>query len=629
MNTSSLLKKSLDEFRKKNESRVPATPSILKKKPENYDENGASYSKQVRITPTKANKSVRIGLAESRYNAPKTPQPLRKRAEMNHDYTPEVPSTPAPVVEADAESEIKVYLRQRPLLSGEEHADFDIDENCVIARPTQKGGSSTHYAERKFTFTEVFPEESKQEDLFDVIAMPLLKKFIRGYDGLLFAYGATSAGKTFTVRGTEENPGLIPQIVRTLLGVEQPRDAERGLFVSCVEVYNERIHDLLGDSKVPMRIGKDAFGFTVVKNVSEVEIKRIDDLKQILATMDKAKSVCATSFNANSSRSHCIFMLKLISIPVDPRTRQRVNDLSKIKASRLSIVDLAGSERVSPTETSSKMVSEACNINKSMLVLGRCIRDIRKIRMGVKGLQVPYRESKITELFRDFFDPVTSRKTYCSIIINISPATKQFDDTLFALQFAAEAVECSVRSTEPDDDDDDEDLIMKKIDGEEEQEEKDLIDFNDISRIHQEMTERCRKIHQELDNSLTEIRAHSGDTPSKLQEMLAQKARKEQYKKALEEARRELARLQTKEKELDEKIEDVETKTKRLMEGAKEIAQRNQSAKSDLENMEMSTRKLEDGLLKIHQRLVDLKAQFKKEYEDEMNTFNAKYKELQ
>ena len=99
------------------------------------------------------------------------------------------------------------------------------------------------------------------------------------------------------------------------------------------------------------------------------------------------------------------------------------------------------------------MVSEACNINKSMLVLGRCIRDIRKIKSGAKGLQVPYRESKITELFRDFFDPVTSRKTYCSIIVNISPSTRQFDDTLFALQFAAEAVECEVKDRDYEEDD--------------------------------------------------------------------------------------------------------------------------------------------------------------------------------
>ena len=640
MSNLSILKKSLNDFRAKNEHRVPATPGILRKSPENRNDNFSFEPKKFTQTPTKQlNKSVRIEIPSSQLIAPKTPQPIHSQSSENvFNSNSSSDATVSPSTEQEAESLIKVFLRQRPLLPGEEHADFEIDENFVIARPPQKGGNMNHYAERRFQFTGIFPEDSKQEELFDVIAMPLLKKFIRGYDALLFAYGATSAGKTFTVRGTDDNPGLIPQIVRTLLGVEQPRDAERGLFVSCVEVYNERIHDLLGDTKTPMRIGKDPFGFTVVKNVKEVEIKSIDDLKKILSIMDKSKSICATSFNATSSRSHTIFMLKLISIPVNPRTRERVSDLSKIKASRLSIVDLAGSERVSPSETNTKMVSEACNINKSMLVLGRCIRDIRKIKSGAKGLQVPYRESKITELFRDFFDPVTARKTYCSIIVNISPSTRQFDDTLFALQFAAEAVECSVKSAVDDEEEDDE-LEMKNSDFEEDGEADDNeIDYNALrhqealirQEVHKEMTERCRKIQQNFEDSITQIRSHSAEAcPSKLQAMLAQKAQNEQYRKALEEAKRELQRLQIKEKELDEKIEDVQNKTRMLMSKAKEIGEKNQKAKEELESMENTTKRVENGFYEIHQRLVQLKAQYKKEYEDEMNMFNEKLKEIQ
>jgi hypothetical protein len=84
-----------------------------------------------------------------------------------------------------------------------------------------------------------------------------------------------------------------------------------------------------------------------------------------------------------------------------------------------------------------------------MLVLGRCIREIRKVAAG-EAAQVPLRESKLTEMFRDFFEP-GGRRTMASIIVNISTSTARFDDTLFSLQFAAEAIECTVRGDSDDD----------------------------------------------------------------------------------------------------------------------------------------------------------------------------------
>ena len=527
---------------------------------------------------------------------PKTPQPQSKKLEENKKND----------INIDSETEIKVFLRIRPLSNIENHAEFDINGNIVTAKAQQK--TESHYSERNFTFTDIFHEDSEQKDVFSKVAMPLLRRVMHGFDGLLFAYGATSAGKTFTIRGTKEKPGLLPKMIQTLLMTPPAKGFERGLFVSCVEVYNERIHDLLGDGKTPLRLGKDGFGFTVVKSVKEIEIKELVDLEKILISIDSSKKMSTTSYNLNSSRSHCIFLLKLITIPLDPNSGVRSSDLSQIRCSRLSIVDLAGSERVNPIEKNSKMVAEACNINKSMLVLGRCIREVRKAQQGIQA-QIPFRESKLTELFRDFFDPC-GRKTSCSIIVNISPSTSQFDDTLFSLQFAAEAVECNVRGILEDENYADEEFELKSINFDEEKENKvdlESLQINEAKlrqEIHAEMVERVRKIHQDYQSQVDQIRTQSAQPyTSKLQQALAQKMQNENKNKELEELKREREREQIKIKDLENQIVLLKDELEKSNKLLKESLQKNAG-------MENAIARMIEGTKKLHQKHLELQNDF-------------------
>lgn len=602
-----------------------------------------NYSRSQAILGTPSRPPVKRSTPKVAMQArvPKTPQPAREARVPRAPSVPTTPKSSRPATPIDAEASIKVYVRVRPQINDEVRAPIEINENEIAARPPQK--STNHYAERNYSFTKVYDESSSQKDIFNGVAMPILKQFIKGYDGLLFAYGATSAGKTFTVRGSEEDPGLIPSSVRVLLATPPPDGFERGLFISCVEVYNERIHDLLGDAQTPLRLGKDGFGFTVVKGVKEVEIRQAGELKQILETIDNNKKVCSTAYNAASSRSHCIFMLKLISIPIDRRTGRRTEDIRKITASRLSIVDLAGSERVDPSETSSKMVSEACNINKSMLVLGRCIREIRRTQMGVRGVQVPFRESKITELFRDFFDPVNGRKTYCSIIVNISPSTKQLDDTLFALQFAAEAVKCSVHDNSSEDDDDD--LPMDAIDFDDDNyDNDDNDDSNDHvineaelqakeARIRQEirneMTDRLKKIQSDYQVQLEQIRAQSQQPyTSKLQQALAQRLQNESRARELEEAKRDRDRALARVKELEAQIGILKAEANMYKETVEQLQADLRASQEKNTGMESAIQKMIEGTKRIHQRQIDLQAQFETDKQNMKDFYERKIAEL-
>ena len=566
---------------------------------------------------TKGTENASLNLrGQSEFETPK--RHLVKSAtsqDMRYSRTPQSARSPLPNSDPDSEPEVKVFLRIRPLASSEQRADFEIQENVVLARPITKGDSDRHFAERSYTFTKVFDEGASQEEIFEEVAMPLLKRFVRGIDALLFAYGATSAGKTFTVKGTDGDPGLLPRMVKSLLTQTPPKNTERGLLVSCVEVYNERIHDLLGDPDKPLRLGKDAFGYTTVKGLSEIELKSLNDLNQAMKTIDQVRRSSSTSYNANSSRSHCIFMLKLVTIPLDPSTGQRTSDFSQIRCTRLSIVDLAGSERVSTTEAiSSKTISEACNINKSMLVLGKCIREIRKVNSGLTS-QIPFRESKLTEMFRDFFEPGKGRSTSCAIIINISPGVQQFDDTLFSLQFAAEAVECHVR------DKDDECEETPSDEGQEE--ETKYVDQKSLEQaearireeIQAEMSERLRRIQSEYQEQLEQIRLQSQQPyTSKLQQALAIRMQTESKNRELEECQLERDKERQKAQELRGKLETLGKQLDDAKAKLEEVTSKNAALESSIQKMIEATRTLHKKQLDSQAELEDKAAKIDEAY---------------
>lgn len=577
----------------------------------------------------KENEIRNNNFTRSNPNFAKTPVKQSQPLQMSQRIT-KIPATPqtaralskkatasSPTIVENPEADVRVYLRIRPILENEEHADFVVQDNEVIARPPPRSQSSKHIAERKFKFTDIFKEDAKQCDIFDKVAMPLLRRFMHGVDALLFAYGATSAGKTHTVQGSNNDPGLIPRMIRTLLATPAPKGNERGLLISCVEIYNEKIMDLFGDTSKPLRLGRDGFGFTTVKGIIETEVKSCEELNTILKNIENARRQCSTQYNQQSSRSHCIFMIKHVTIPLNPATGKRTNDLSQIKCSRLSIVDLAGSERVSPSETSSQTVTEACNINKSMLVLGRCIREIRKANKGNQS-QIPFRESKLTELFRDFFES-SNRQTMISIIVNISPSTGQFDDTLFSLQFAAEAIKCNVKNV---DEDDDEEMPIKNFNFDSEDEEGNgefdakmfaAAEAKIRQEVHEEMADRLRKIQDDYQNQIEQIRTQSAQPyTSKLQQALAQRMQREAKSRELEECKRELARERKKKEELELKIQEMQEEIDTLHRKCEEAEQKKANLEGNIQKMIEATKSLHERHIALQAELEDKADQIQK-----------------
>jgi hypothetical protein len=260
---------------------------------------------------------------------------------------------------------------------------------------------------------------------------------MEGRDLLCFAYGVTGAGKTFTIEGTPELPGLLHQTLSTLLTsmrIGRPLDLTHvdELTVSCFEIFNEKIYDLLigktgprkgmKTTKVSLGLTRDIDGRTVVEGSSEYQISDESQISSLIQAANTERHKAETAINPNSSRSHVVYRLSLRS-----RTRATIT---------ISIVDLAGAERTKLIGDA--RMRESCNINKSMMVLGRCIRSLANRQQAV-----PYRESLITRLFKDFFKS-PGKCAVAAVIVNITPSIDQFEDTSFSLSFAVDASKCCI-----------------------------------------------------------------------------------------------------------------------------------------------------------------------------------------
>jgi hypothetical protein len=101
--------------------------------------------------------------------------------------------------------------------------------------------------DKSYAFDHAFDETAAQENIFDATTANLIPDVMRGSNATCFAYGATGSGKTHTMMGTPELPGVIPLTVDELFAHirDAAEDYQVGVNMQYVEIYNESIKDLL------------------------------------------------------------------------------------------------------------------------------------------------------------------------------------------------------------------------------------------------------------------------------------------------------------------------------------------------------------------------------------------------
>lgn len=169
-----------------------------------------------------------------------------------------------------------------------------------------------------------------------------------------------------------------------------------------------------------------------VHGVTEMEVKSVEEALSAFHTGQKRKRMGHTILNAESSRSHSVFTIRLVQAPVDQRGEYVVEDRSKITVSQLSLVDLAGSERTNRTKNTGQRLREAGKINNSLSTLQKCLKMLRENSMGTHKSLVPFRDSKITHLFKNFFEGEGQVK----MIVCINPRSEDYDETVQVMKFA-------------------------------------------------------------------------------------------------------------------------------------------------------------------------------------------------
>lgn len=278
-----------------------------------------------------------------------------------------------------------------------------------------------------YTVDRVFDARQTNEALYRETTMHLVRQVVEvGLNATVLAYGQTSSGKTHTMRGSVEDPGVIPRaavdLIRLVEGMTDAEPSARSVMVSYMEIYNEEIRDLLADAQTSLAIVSGASGGVVVQGLSERVVESVEEVMALLDRGDSVRRVGETRMNARSSRSHAIFRLAL---GVEGGHRRE-----------LTLVDLAGSERLGKTGAEGQRQKEGAAINKSLLVLGTVISKLSNAALGgVRGTHVPYRDSKLTRVLQ----PALGGNSRTAIICAITPAAEQSDESHNSLMFACRA----------------------------------------------------------------------------------------------------------------------------------------------------------------------------------------------
>ncbi|KAE8877941.1 hypothetical protein PF005_g13898 [Phytophthora fragariae] len=348
--------------------------------------------------------------------------------------------------EEDAQQDankVQIVIRLRPL----EAAD-DADSECfrvlsdasLLAQPpkTSQSYRSTGTA-TSFLFSRIFRAQTQQTELFEATTRPVLDAALRGKSGLVFAYGVTNSGKTYTISGTTEAPGVLPQALQYVMDELPRRKAEDAQPVTRVtatylEIYNENVYDLLSPAlrkRRALRV-QDCDGKIQVRGAVEKTIKTLEEGLELLDMGRRHKQMAETNCNSDSSRSHCVFTLHLYH-----RTSRFASELR----SKVSIVDLAGSERGSKSGATGLRMQEASKINGSLMNLMRCLETLRWNQQHSPSLQkmVPFRESKLARLFQE--NLVGDDHGPLVMIVAVNPSSHEFDETLRTLKYSAVARE--------------------------------------------------------------------------------------------------------------------------------------------------------------------------------------------
>ncbi|KAJ8364366.1 hypothetical protein SKAU_G00131970 [Synaphobranchus kaupii] len=324
-------------------------------------------------------------------------------------------------------SRVRVAVRLRPYM---EKQDEKVAGACVRGLGPKSleiinWRNSTETLQ--YQFDVFYGEQTTQQEVFLTSVKPILPHLLNGQNACVFAYGPTGAGKTHTMLGTQEEPGVIPRAVREVFRLVRVQEKEGDdwdytIDMSYLEIYNEKVLDLLSPSTQDLHIREDKDRNILIPGLTHTSLSSFLDFHTHFIPASLNRTTASTKLNQRSSRSHAILLIKV-------QKSQRIRP-HRQQTGKLYLVDLAGSEDNRRTGNQGLRLKESGAINLSLFTLSKVVDSLNS---GVG--RVPYRDSKLTRLLQDSL----GGSAHSIMITNIAPEQKYYFDTFTALNFAAKS----------------------------------------------------------------------------------------------------------------------------------------------------------------------------------------------
>jgi kinesin family protein C1 len=325
----------------------------------------------------------------------------------------------------DIQGRIRVFCRIRPPLTHDSKLVVDLigQDRLVLSSQRRANFKGEEVIEKiPFEFNEVYDPYCTQREVFSKVK-PFIQSALDGYNVCILAYGQTGSGKTFTMEGPnrscfdgdEQNKGVIPRSVQMIFNEIHDCCSIGWSFrccMSCVEVYNEKIYDLISQEPVDCRDGD------VWKYVMKYEVSSETEVDNCLSYVQQRRSTKRTNQNEHSSRSHFVLHFEISG----------VHENGRQCSGMLNLVDLAGSENSQAPKGEDQKV-EGAHIRQSLLVLERVLKSLQE------GSKPPFRDSQLTQILKSSL----SESSKVVMFLNISPEEEHLNETKRTLQFGSMA----------------------------------------------------------------------------------------------------------------------------------------------------------------------------------------------
>ena len=323
-------------------------------------------------------------------------------------------------------SNINTITIEKEVVTVSNPIEYNSNDISNLYLNKEKNITITKTKQNKFAFDFAFQEKTNQEEIYHYTTETLLQSVFDGFNSTVFAYGATGSGKTYTMVGNGENPGLMVRTISDLFNMIKSNNNDNNyrITINYIEVYNETLKDLLSEnenSNVELR--SDPLKGNVLIGCEFIEVNNANDAFKLLIKGNRRRRETPTLNNANSSRSHAILQINL------EREEKSNNNYS---FGKFILVDLAGSEKISANSGKISKANESGSINKSLLALANCINIL--CSSNSKNF-IPWRDSKLTRILQE------SLSGNCRIVMiaTISPSLMCIEETMYTLQYANRA----------------------------------------------------------------------------------------------------------------------------------------------------------------------------------------------